>query len=37
MKKNKDAWLAAEKVKRERILKEKESEIKRLTIKGLEP
>ena len=37
LKKNKDAWVAAEKVRREKWEKEKIHEIRAQTVKGLEP
>ena len=37
LKKNKDAWVAAEKVRKEKWEKEKIHEIRAQTVKGLEP
>lgn len=37
MKKNKEIWLAAEKVRKEKWEKEKINEIRATTISGLEP
>ena len=37
LKKNKEAWMAAEKVRREKWEKEKIAEIRAQTVKGLEP
>jgi len=37
LKKNKDAWIAAEKVRKEKWEKEKIHEIRAQTVKGLEP
>lgn len=37
LKKNKDAWMASEKLRRENWIKEKTREIKEITAKGLEP
>jgi 5-azacytidine-induced protein 1 len=37
MKKNKEAWMASEKVRREKWEKEKIHEIRAQTVKGLEP
>ena len=37
LKKNKDAWIASEKVRKERWQEEKIKEIRAQTVKGLEP
>jgi len=37
LKKNREAWLAAEKVRKERWEKDKVQEIRAQTVKGLEP
>jgi len=37
LKKNKDAWVASEKVRREKWEREKIAEIRAQTVKGLEP
>ncbi len=37
MKANKEAWMAAEKQRRDAFVKEKSNEIKNNTIKGMEP
>ena len=37
LKKNKDAWVASEKVRREKWEREKVNEIRAQTVKGLEP
>ena len=37
IKNNKDAWMAAEKTRKERWVSEKTQEIKEMTLKGLEP
>jgi 5-azacytidine-induced protein 1 len=37
LKKHKDSWTAAEKIRRDAWMQEKTKEIKELTIKGLEP
>ena len=37
LKKNKDAWVASEKVRREKWEREKIAEIQAQTVKGLEP
>jgi len=37
LKKNREAWLAAEKVRKERWEKDKVQEIRSQTVKGLEP
>ena len=37
LKKNKDAWIASEKVRKERWQEEKIKEIRTQTVKGLEP
>ena len=37
LKRNKDSWIASEKVKREEWEREKTNEIRATTVKGLEP
>lgn len=37
MKKNRDAWMASEKIRKERWEKDKVQEIRAQTVKGLEP
>jgi 5-azacytidine-induced protein 1 len=37
LKKNKEAWIASERVRKEKWEKEKISEIRSQTVKGLEP